>query len=304
MTLQDRFRACILAGAIGDAMGSAYENLSPPDPAVFQLGPPPEPSPIHWQLTDDTQLTLGTCEAILRPGKLTAEKVGKCYVELYQARKLTGLGASTLKALRELGQGIHWSQAGRRGEYAAGNGAAMRIAPLAFLNDLSGDTFRDICYLTHHNDEAYIGAKAVLLTLHSIIAGHWTGEENLFAHLIPQLPDTRLRDRLIAIEAKGSEASIAAIGAMGNDGYVVHSVPLALFAATKVKEIGLEKMYQALIDVKGDTDTNCSIAGQIAGTLIGMQNIPIHLLASLQEVVEYQWLSNTLEQMQEYLVHS
>ncbi len=304
MTLQDRFRGCILAGAIGDAMGSAHENLSPPDPALFQLGPRPESPPASWQFTDDTQLTLGTCEAIIGSDKLSVEKVGESYLRLYQARKLTGLGASTLKALRELAQGMHWSQAGRRGEYAAGNGAAMRIAPLAFLEDLSSDTFRDICYLTHHNDEAYIGAKAVLLVLQSIIAGHWKGEGNLFAPLILQLPDTRLRDRLIAIEAKGKDATISAIGAMGSDGYVVHSVPLALFAATKVKEIGLEKMYEALIEVKGDTDTNCSIAGQLAGALIGVQNIPKTLLTQLQEVSAYEWLSNTLDQTQQKLFRS
>ena len=46
---------------------------------------------------------------------------------------MRSLGSSTLKALRDLAAGAHWELAGARGEYAAGTGAAMRIAPLAFL---------------------------------------------------------------------------------------------------------------------------------------------------------------------------
>jgi hypothetical protein len=43
----------------------------------------------------------------------------------YNKGKLTGLGASTLKALRDLQVGAHWALSGWSGEYAAGNGAAM-----------------------------------------------------------------------------------------------------------------------------------------------------------------------------------
>src|SRR5262245_24138963 len=66
-----------------------------------------------------------------------------------------GLGSSTLKALRDLSAGAHWALAGARGEYAAGAGAAMRIAPLAFLLDpASADDrvlIRDVARITHHS---------------------------------------------------------------------------------------------------------------------------------------------------------
>ena len=59
------------------------------------------------------------------------------------------MGASTLKALQELAIGGHWSQVGRKGEYAVGNGAAMRIAPLAFNLSIPRARIREICYITH-----------------------------------------------------------------------------------------------------------------------------------------------------------
>lgn len=37
----------------------------------------------------------------------------------------------------------------------------------------------------------------------------------------------------------------------------------------------------------GDTDTNCSIAGQIAGTLIGFQAIPEELTNKLKELRQF-----------------
>ena len=72
------------------------------------------------------------------------------------------MGSSTLKAMRDLAIGMHLASAGARGEYAAGNGAAMRIAPLAsLLNPMDSQDrtlIRDVRRITHHSDEGYVGA--------------------------------------------------------------------------------------------------------------------------------------------------
>jgi len=61
-------------------------------------------------------------------------------------------------------RGTHWPLSGRSGEYAAGNGAAMRIAPLAFFVDASTrqQLIRDVCIITHKNDEAFVGCLAII----------------------------------------------------------------------------------------------------------------------------------------------
>ena len=295
MIKKERFEACILAGAIGDARGSGSENLSQIDDSkrFYLFGKPALKEPI-WQITDDTQLTLATCEALILDQSANPEIISQNLLKLFRAKKLTGLGASTLQALRELDFGGHWSQVGRKGEYAAGNGAAMRIAPLAFFDHISNTRIREICWISHQNDEAYVGALAVVIAIRAVIHQEWTGTENLLEIIIDQIPDTRVRDRLIEIN-RLKRTSLEEIGQLGNNAYVVNSVPLAIAAANKVVQIGIEEMFEQLIKIGGDTDTNCSIAGQVAGTLIGKNNIPAHLLEKLSTLHDFEWIKKTVE---------
>src|SRR5580658_982572 len=122
LDLGDSIRGCLLGGAIGDAFGSAYEG---------QAAPVRMDDNSPWSLTDDTQLTLATCEAIALTGKVEAEAIARRMTIWFQQNRVTRLGSGTLKALRELSQGAHWALCGRRGEMAAGCGPAARIAPPA-----------------------------------------------------------------------------------------------------------------------------------------------------------------------------
>jgi len=295
MNISERFRGCILGGAIGDAYGSCYENISKEENSETTYYPfgKPEVKVPEWRITDDTQLTLATCETIIKNEILEAKFFSDQYLNLYKSRKITGIGSSTLKAMQELAVGGHWSLVGRKGEFAAGNGAAMRIAPLGFELNLTRSLIKDICNITHQNDEAYVGSLSIVIAIQSIINGTWTGKENLLQIIINQIPDTRVRDRLIKID--NLKCNLIEVGKLGNDGYVVNSVPLAIAFASKVNEIGLSKMYKQLIELGGDTDTNCSIACQIAGTLIGARNIENNLIDKLKELNEYSWINTTIE---------
>lgn len=219
----------------------------------------------------------------------------------YHARRFSGLGASTLKALQELSAGAHWSQAGRIGEYAAGNGAAMRIAPYAFLPDCSRETIRDICRITHRNDEAYVGALAVVLSVRAAIDGTWSGNNDLLALLLPQLPDTNVKDRLLLLQERGASWTITDAARMGTNGYVVNSVPFAIFAASRAKQSGMRAMFSGIIDAGGDTDTNAAIAGQIAGALLGCDGLPSVLLQQLQALPEFNWLEEVIDRTSKVL---
>lgn len=282
--IRERFEACIIAGAIGDAWGSSYENQPRRTGSRTFYWHPIEPAREVWSLTDDTQLTLASCEALAETWTPDPELLSRYFVKYYQQNRLPGIGASTLKAIRELQEGGHWSQVGRSGEFAAGNGAAMRIAPFAFIPDISREEIRNICRITHRNDEAYVGALAIILAVRAALNKEWTGNENLLEILIPQLPDTRVRDRLIEIREIYDQATIESIAAMGTDGYVVNAVPFAVFAASRVMDMGLQEMLMAVIDAGGDTDTNASMAGQIVGALMGLKGIPVALMQQISQV--------------------
>ncbi len=296
ITKLERYKGSIIAGAIGDAFGSGYENIikKENDDNTFYPFGKPQKQDILWEITDDTQLTLATIEAISSTKEISAESIAGKFTEYYRKRKITGIGSSTLKALIELDEGGHWSLVGRTGEYAAGNGAAMRIAPLAFYNNVSKRTIKEISNITHRNDEAYIGATSVVIALRSIINETWTGTENLLKIIIDQIPDTNVRDRLIELNKLPRGTYLNEYAQFGNNGYVVNSIPLAIVTASKVKEIGLEAMFDALIKIGGDTDTICSIAGQVAGALIGIDNIPDNLHQKLKGLNDYLWIEKTI----------
>ena len=165
-------------------------------------------------------------------------------VEAYTREQLTGLGASTVHALRGLQVGGHWRQVGRGGEYGAGNGVAMRSAAFAFWYSLERAQLRAFCRLTHHHKEAYVGALAFGLALRAILTGQWTGAESLCALLVPQLPATRVRDRLLAIHALPGQPTIAEVARLGTSGYWLTRSPSPCFARRRPRRSGLRRCWR------------------------------------------------------------
>tara|TARA_R110000868_G_scaffold35430_1_gene127026 strand:+ start:607 stop:1428 length:822 start_codon:yes stop_codon:yes gene_type:complete len=241
-----------MAGAAGDCIGGPMEG------AVSERFRLPTPT---WNISDDMVLSLATAKALLATRTVDPAAIAAGFVQVFSQGGIPGLGASTLKALRDLKDGVHWALAGRRGERAAGNGAAMRIAPLGFFLDVSDvssrRTIRDVCRITHHNDEAYVAALAVLLAMQMPQGGSLTS-------LAATLPDTRVRDVLLQLAAlpHGATSEQAAL-LSGTSGYAPESVPLALYLAFTATSV--EEGIIAAVECGGDTDTIASMVGQILG---------------------------------------
>ena len=242
--LTDRICGCLLAGAIGDAMGGPFEGR--PGPLQYHDHSP-------WDISDDTQLTLATCESIIEVGHVSPENIASHFLVWYRQRRITGMGASTLKALRDLDAGAHWALAGAKGEKSAGNGAAMRIAPLAFFLDPNSEqdrqTIRDVARITHHNDEAYLGALAVIAAIRS------PSIDGVFSDIVDLLPDSRVRDRISDLANLSDDISMMEVAArFGTSGYVVESVPLAIYAARSISRYSLVEIIRTIIEAGGDTE--------------------------------------------------
>ena len=235
-------------------MGAASEGL-PPDPG--------RRLPTSGWLTDDTQLTVATCEAIVEARGVDPEVVARRMACWYQQRRVRAPGASTLKALRDLDAGAHWALAGARGEFAAGAGAAMRAAPLAWMLDLENSSdrgiFRDVCRITHHNEEAYAGALAFSLALREMTKPHAPELRQILA----STPDSRVRDRLKQI-FKPEGLAIQP----PQSGHCAELVPFAISIAFTVHDAPLADALRVVIRAGGDTDT----AGALVGALIGSRH--------------------------------
>lgn len=292
---KDRIVGCLLGGALGDALGGTYEGLA--TPVEIQV-------PEVLRISDDTQLTLATCEAIMLADGVEPSALADRFLLWFRERRLSGLGSSTLKALRDLDVGAHWALSGARGEYAAGNGAAMRAAPLAFVLDPTDEVdrriLRDVCRITHQHDEAYLGALALVTALRHLASGQVDEggnqshvrqlDERLPRVVLQQLPDSRMRDRLSELsDAHGSQALSELAARYGASGYVVDTVPLAILGAAEHDVNALEQQnsfvrsLHKVIACGGDTDTLASMTGQLLGAAMGTSAIPVELIDRLDE---------------------
>src|SRR5262249_14187135 len=125
---------------------------------------------------------------------------------------------------------------------------------------------------------------AVTIAVRSAWLGEWKGENSIIPQIASLLPDSSVRDRLLSLDTLGETVSLREIAErFGCSGYVVESVPLAICGAQRVRLLGFKGMLEELVSSGGDTDTIASIAGQIAGALIGNDGLPTEMRSRLPE---------------------
>ena len=109
----------------------------------------------------------------------------------------------------------------------------------------------------------------------------------LLQTVLTYLPDSRVRDRILELAALPNNVTVAEIEKWcGSSGYVVESVPLALYAAREIESLPLDVVLRNVIEAGGDTDTIASMTGQIAGSWIGASQVPVELINSLPTLSE------------------
>ncbi|MEM6800501.1 MAG: ADP-ribosylglycohydrolase family protein [Bacteroidota bacterium] len=300
----DQFAGCIIGGAIGDAYGVQYENQEIQKPAenLFLWGEIKEKR--NYFITDDTQLTLATCECILEEGKVDPASMAQKFASWYKQGKLRGLGSATLQAIQGIRNGGHWYLVGKKGEQAAGNGSAMRIAPLAFVQkELDRSMIQSISRITHHNDEAYAGSLAVVFAIQDVLKHGQQSPESWLKKIVGELPDTLVRDRVKAFSKLTKGESLTSIGEkFGKGGYVVESVPLALFGVAKSWEIGFEVAIEEMIKLGGDADTNAALMGQVAGAARGLHKLPLSMRSKIESLDEYPEIKKIISDWGKYML--
>lgn len=106
------------------------------------------------------------------------------------------------------------------------------------------------------------------------------------SRIADKLPESCVKDRLIEIAGAKNLTIQGVARIFGSSGYVVESVPLALFSAQQVKTLGFVQMLESIVGAGGDTDTNASIAGQVAGCFLGINELPGQWIDQIPECCE------------------
>lgn len=303
--LREKFLGSILGCAAGDALGAPFEG-APALPNRFGSGAEIRyheiPGYPIGQYTDDTQLTLAVMRAICRARRVDGAAIAEEFIKLWQTGEIVGAGASCSEAVYNMVRfGISWKDAGTP-QGRAGNGTAMRAAPVGLWNYAHPDRIErdaEVSSIITHKDPRSVGgtiavAKAVAMCVNSeaiepneflknVADGVRTASE-LFADCIDESTrwsDMEPAEALPLIYAAG-EPDMGPRRPGWVTAYVIPTVLCALYFFLRSPRDFVASVTGSIC-AGGDADTVGAIAGAISGAHNGAASIPRRLIDTLKD---------------------
>ena len=316
---RDRLAGSLIGQCLGDALGFVVEGYSREicqeyvDEILLTdkagtIGRSPHQ---FGQYTDDSQLTRTLIESYVACRGFDPEDYAQRLADLFTEQRVVGRGRASTAAAVRLAQGVPWQQAGVPAPYA-GNGAAMRAAPIGWMfpnrHVTLIETARVQARITHTDPRAIAGsvviAGAVALALRTR-EGRLKREtmiETLADWVRPIDPDfaadLEQLQSLVGREPADAHWLISRAGRKPGDndvgtdrwqasddiisGYVVPSVLWSLYSFLRSPEDYWGAVCLA-ISGGGDTDTTAAMTGAISGAYLGLDALPRRLAERLND---------------------
>lgn len=284
--LKEKFIASILGVAIGDALGTPVEGLSPAEirdryGIISEYVINEDVNLEKGEYSDDTAMTLCILEALIENGFFDIHSIVEKFLKWFNDNP-KGIGNTTYHALYLIDKGYSYDEASKMAytTLSAGNGASMRVAPIPLFDYKKGmetivqDTV-DTSIITHYHPEAIAGAVATSLVIyHNLQIGD---KDKIISFLLNECKEFIKNERILnAIEAvdKITESEVL------NDGYIVETVKASLWFF-----LNTDNFTDAVIksvNKGGDADTIAAIVGAFAGSYYGIKDIPEKFIRELQ----------------------
>jgi ADP-ribosyl-[dinitrogen reductase] hydrolase len=282
--LRSRARAAFAGLAAGDALGAPVEFMTPGEIRA-RHGVLREIVGGGWlrlkpgQVTDDTDMSLCVARGIARAGGWDLGAIAEEFAAWLRSKPVDvgdtcrrGIRNYMLKGLLET----------PFNQWDAGNGAAMRMLPVALFT-LGDDDLLCRCsveqgHLTHNHPLS----DAACITLGRLV------HLSLLGFSKPRL--RREADRLTTIHPTFSFEHYRGLAT----GYVVDTMQTVLHFFFRSRDF--EECLVSTVNQGGDADTTGAIIGMLAGAYYGMEGIPRRWLKKLDRNVltETQTLSDHL----------
>jgi ADP-ribosyl-[dinitrogen reductase] hydrolase len=277
---RNRALGSLLGLAVGDAVGTTLEfsaRDSYPRHTDMTGGGPFRLKPGEW--TDDTAMALALADSLLTHDSLDEADLMGRFASWRDTGEYSCTGScfdigmtvsSALQNWRMHGDPV----AGSADPLSAGNGALMRLAPVAvrYWNDRTRllDVAVRQSATTHRAPEALSASIAYAELLADAIAG-------------------RPRSEVLAPRSGTYAGKIAPImggswrgkprDQIASSGYVAHSLEAAIWSVGRTATF--QEAVLTAANLGGDADTTAAIAGQLAGALYGIAGIPQEWLQRL-----------------------
>lgn len=300
MTLIEKIRGGIYGLLIGDAVGVPYE-FNPPErlptydlidmipPATFSKS---YPRVAFGTWSDDGAQALCILASLIHCKKLDTHDLVNRFYNWYRAGYLAidyevfDIGIQTREALVRYLQGIPLKDIANRDVASNGNGALMRVLPLALWHqgsdiELIADAFAQ-AQLTH----GHIRSK-LCCALYCLWARQLLKDEDVnqaWGKSISILKQ-HFKDAAEIIKEIEQEIDIESTYKIQGKGYVVDCL---LSAKHALKQASYSDVIKTAISLGHDTDTTACVAGGLAGIIYGEQAIPQQwkLMLKGQDMVE------------------
>ncbi|MGB2925071.1 MAG: ADP-ribosylglycohydrolase family protein [Limnothrix sp.] len=291
MVSQAQIRAGLMGVCVADALGVPVEFSSRGDrqqnpvTTMQGYGTYNQP-PGTW--SDDSSLTFCLAEAIADVGisdelcEHLGRKMGLWLKQAYWTphNETFDVGNTTAIAIEKILAGTNPVEAGGTGDRSNGNGALMRILPLAFCGekllyaDLL-DLVHNVSCLTHRHPRSliacgiYISIALELLTGAELPTACQVGIRRSQEFYTDSIYKSELSHYRRVLD--GSLAVIP-VEKINSSGYVVDALEAALWCC--LNHNNYRETVLAAVNLGEDTDTTAAIAGGLAGIHYGLENIP------------------------------
>jgi len=295
LNILDRFRGCLLGGAVGDALGMPTEGYTAEEiqtrfGLVREMMPAPE-GHFHFglqagQFTDDTEETLLLAESMIESSGFSCDEFANKLIAWGTAWTLDerlnrGVGFTTRTSVENMIRGESWKKSGIDIPTC---GSAMRAAPVGLLYHCDLDMvsrYADLQSLpTHCGPAARAGAVAVATAIALSLKGFSKEAVLRKAAQKARWLDAELADRLLWAISLLEMESEQALSAIGTSPLASETVPAAFYCFLKFEP---EESLIMAASSGGDTDSIASIAGSLFGAAQGARWIPERWLAPLEQ---------------------
>ena len=271
--LYRRALGAYLGLAVGDALGAPVEFLTARE--IAQRGVHSEMTGGGWlklkpgQITDDTEMSLCLGRAWLQAGGWDARMAAEHFAG-WMKRNPIDIGNTCRRGIRRYM--LDGTLLAEFSEGAAGNGAAMRILPIALATYGNDALFEraavEQAHLTHHHPLSDAATLALGRMVHTLLSGQGVRQCRKLANA---LVEAHPKFKFMPYPKRAS-------------GYIVDTMQTVLhhFFSTD----SFESCVVETVNRGEDADTTAAIAGMLAGALYGVESIPKRWLDRLDPTVK------------------
>ncbi len=291
----------IMGLVVGDALGVPVEFKARDTFHVDDMigyGTYNQP-PGTW--SDDSSLTLATLDSMVKLGKIEPDDIMRKFFHWLNDGMFTpygkvfDVGGGTKRAIARYANGKEAVKCGGKTRMDNGNGALMRILPVAMLSDYLEKTreLLSVAHLTH----AHFISDFACMVFTAIVENLMNGipkEEAVFTVV------QRVQHNIENISILTDYSRLPNIQQLNRDeirstGYVVDTLEAALWCVYHT--CSYRDCVLTAVNLGGDTDTIASVAGGLAGIIYGCggeSGIPDEWIA---QIARRNWIKSLCDEL-------